>query len=224
MKAPATPGSYEFRYLRNNGFTDVIRSNPVTVSTTSYTVSASPTAVPTLGALTISWTAPAGTGATDWVGLFATGTSNYQYLWYTFTNGATQGASSLEAPANAGSYEFRYLRDNGFTDVARSNPVTVSASAYAVSATPGTVPPGGTVTMSWIAPAGSAANDWVGLFAVGTTNYQYLWYTFTNGVTRGTVTLTAPANPGSYEFRYLPKNGFTDMARSNPVAVSTTSH
>jgi hypothetical protein len=31
VTAPATAGSYEFRYLLNNGFTDAAKSNPVTV-------------------------------------------------------------------------------------------------------------------------------------------------------------------------------------------------
>jgi hypothetical protein len=37
----------------------------------------------------------------------------------------------------------------------------------------------------------------------------------------GTDTLTAPLLPGQYEFRYLPNDGFVDIARRNAVTVTS---
>ena len=75
------------------------------------------------GQMSVSWTAPAGR-AGDWIAVFRVGAS-YEDEWYGLTNGATSGTHTLTAPTRPGRYEFRYLVDDGFIDVARSSPVTV---------------------------------------------------------------------------------------------------
>jgi uncharacterized protein (TIGR03437 family) len=75
------------------------------------------------GQMSVSWTAPAGRPG-DWIAVFRVGAS-YEDEWYGLTNGATSGSHTLTAPTRPGEYEFRYLVDDGFLDVARSSPVTV---------------------------------------------------------------------------------------------------
>ena len=75
------------------------------------------------GRMSVSWTAP-GARPGDWIALFKVGGS-YDDDWYGLTNGATSGTRTLTAPTRPGQYEFRYLFDDGFLDVARSSPVTV---------------------------------------------------------------------------------------------------
>ena len=67
----------------------------------------------------------------------------------------------------------------------------------------------------------SRPGDWVGLFRIGDpiTSFEDYWWTYTDGVTSGTVTLTAPLKPGKYEFRFLLDDGYVDAARSGPVSV-----
>lgn len=89
-------------------------------------------------------------------------------------------------------------------------PFTVTPSADVVDA-------GGELRVSWTAP-GARPGDWIAVFRVGA-NYEDEWYGLTNGATSGTHTLTAPARPGVYEFRYLVGDGFNDVARSSPVTV-----
>ena len=75
------------------------------------------------GEMSVSWTAPTGrTG--DWIAVFRVG-RNYEDDWYGLTKGATSGTHTLTAPSRPGQYQFRYLVDDGFHDVARSSPVTV---------------------------------------------------------------------------------------------------
>jgi hypothetical protein len=45
------------------------------------------------------------------------------------------------------------------------------------------------------------------------------WYGLTNGATTGTRTVTAPTQPGLYEFRYVVDDGVFEVARSSPVTV-----
>jgi len=97
-----------------------------------HTLLASPAGVAPGGTLTVNWTAPAGgTSPTDWIGLYATGAPNGSYLSWGYTAGASDGTMSFTAPGTAGTYEFRYLLNDGFVDVARSNAVTVSKTALA---------------------------------------------------------------------------------------------
>ena len=76
------------------------------------------------GQMSVSWTAPGGR-AGDWIAVFRVGGSFFDDDWYGLTNGATSGTRTLTAPTRPGQYEFRYLVDDGFLEVARSSPVTV---------------------------------------------------------------------------------------------------
>lgn len=78
--------------------------------------------------LTVSWVAPGRSNYSDgdWVGLFRAGDQNTNRVWEYYTTGAT-GTVTLNAPLQPGVYEFRYLVNDGFIDVARSSPVTITA-------------------------------------------------------------------------------------------------
>jgi hypothetical protein len=75
------------------------------------------------------------------------------------------------------------------------------------------------LTVSWTEPAGRPANDWVKLYLVGAPNSPSLWFQYTNGTASGSITLSAPGQPGQYEFRYLLMDRYMDVARSAPVNV-----
>ena len=220
VAAPSPAGQYEFRYLLTNGYTDVARSNAVTVAAGSgtFTLTAAPANLNPGGALTVSWTAPGGRPTNDWIALYPVGGANNAYVWYQYTGGTASGTFHLTAPATLGQYEFRYLLQNGYTVATSSNQVTINLTgSYTLTAAPATVSPGGGLSITWSAPSGRPANDWVGLFLVGAPNTSYLWYSFTGGATSGSVNLTAPVQTGQYEFRYLLLNGYTSVATSNTV-------
>jgi hypothetical protein len=125
---PTQTGLYEFRYLYNNGFTDLrATSNAVTVgSAGSHTLTASPTTVKVRGTITVQWTAPTGSSTRDWIGLYKVGDGALSFISWIYTNGSTSGSSNFTAPGVAGQYEFRYMLNNGTTEAARSGPVTVT--------------------------------------------------------------------------------------------------
>lgn len=88
-----------------------------------FTLTPSTNVIEAGGEMSVSWTAP-GCRAGDWIAVFRVGAS-YEDDWYGVTNGATSGAHILTAPTRPGQYEFRYLVDYDYFDVARSSPVTV---------------------------------------------------------------------------------------------------
>jgi hypothetical protein len=121
------------------GTVDVIVTNPRGASSRlsggftyvpdlTFSLTVSPTTVTPGGQLTVSWMAPSGRSQLDWVGLFKVGDPNtdYEYYWWDYTHGATSGTRAIIAPSQPAQYEFRYLLNDGYTDVTRSMVVTVT--------------------------------------------------------------------------------------------------
>lgn len=95
---------------------------------------------------------------------------------------------------------------------------------YTLTVSPSTAAPGDRLTISWTAPSGSSATDWIGLYRVGEPDYPDLWYQYTEGATSGNAYIAAPSAPGQYEFRYFLNNEYAPrVATSNPVTVSRPS-
>jgi hypothetical protein len=88
-----------------------------------FTVTASTDAVDAGAQMSVSWTAPSARPG-DWIALFRVGGA-YEDDWWGSTDGDTSGTRTVTAPTRPGQYEFRYLVDDSFHDVARSGPVTV---------------------------------------------------------------------------------------------------
>jgi hypothetical protein len=133
------------------------------------------------------------------------------------------------------------IHANGTVDVVVTNPGGQSGTLtggytfqtfeeFSVTASPSLITSGGKLTMSWVAPRGQGCNgggDWVALYRVGdpditgaANGHSDLWFDHLCGATSGTRTLSAPSQPGQYEFRYMV--GDNAVARSNPVTVSAS--
>ena len=126
----------------------------------------------------------------------------------------------------------------GTVDVVVTNPdsegrtlpgaYTFRVEVFGLTASSSLVTSGGALTVTWVAPPGRGCiggGDWIGLYKVGdpdntgaANGHSDLWYTHLCGATSGTSTLSAPTDPGQYEFRYMV--GGTSVARSNPVTVT----
>ena len=112
------------------GPADVVVANPNVPSVTltggftyqAVTLTANPDAVNAGTALTVSWVVPNGRSTLDWIGLFkvTTPSTSYDEGWWDYTSGRSTGSFTITAPLQAGAYEFRYLLDDGYVDVARS--------------------------------------------------------------------------------------------------------
>lgn len=176
----------------------------------------------TFASLAITTISPASGLVGDVVRIFGTGFATGAAVTFgtvsTRVVQATSNTIMVMAPVHA----------SGTVDVVVSNPdgesvtvtdgytyqvVTLSVSSNVVAA-------GSQVTVSWVAPTGRPLWDWVALFKVGTPNTIYGDYEYTKGAIAGSLTFTAPAQAGQYEFRYLINDGYIDAARSGPVTVT----
>jgi hypothetical protein len=113
----------------------------------------------------------------------------------------------------------------GGTSVAGPTPAPVTpvpavpspSGAYAVTASTNVVVSGGQFSVTWTTSV-PYAEDWIVLSKVGGPNVPQVWAKSTDAATSGTFTLSAPTEPGQYEFRYLLED-FSVAARSSPVTV-----
>jgi hypothetical protein len=78
--------------------------------------------------------------------------------------------------------------------------------------------PGANITITF-ANASVQTGAWIGVFMVGAAETAYLDYGYTNGATAGTMTLPAPAAPGTYELRMFRDSGYTKIATSSTFIV-----
>jgi len=217
---PSTPGSYEFRLFLNNGFTRAATSPIVTVD-------ASLNPVPTIASLS-PVTTPAGspgfTLTVNGSGFVALSVVQWNGSPRTTTFvSATQVRAAIAAAdvAVVGGIPVTVLSPTpgGGT----SSPVTFTTttpSVLTVSAT--TAQPGASVTVT-LTNGGGGVTDWIAFAPTSAPNTSYITYTYVgSGVTTRTWTITMPATPGSYEFRYFPNGGYTRTATSPPVTVQAS--
>jgi hypothetical protein len=109
------------------------------------------------------------------------------------------------------------------SSVAQPNPQPPpSQGSYTLTLSSNSVAPGGQLSVSWTASSGGK-DDSIGLFSMGPAPCHdgAWWWGYTHSATTGTFALTAPTQPGQYEFRYYRDDECVETARSSPVTVHT---
>ncbi len=86
---------------------------------------------------------------------------------------------------------------------------------------PTTVAPGQPITVTWSSQTPRPPNDWFGIYALraADTDANIIRWLYTRGGTSGSLTFSAPAQPGEYEFRYFLEDGFIRVHRSITFTV-----
>ncbi|WP_158541682.1 VWA domain-containing protein [Pelagibacterium lacus] len=206
LRAPAEPGLYEVRYVLDEG-NRTLASTPVEVVAAEQTVSAPATV--TFGTeFTVSW------GETinprDWVVIVPAGADEGTSQGYRRVE--NHDVISLRAPSVPGLYEVRYVLDEGNRTLA-STPVEIVEAQQSVSG-PEIVRAESEVTVTW----GETVHprDWVVIVAVGADEGTSQGYRRVEN--HDDITLTAPAETGLYEIRYVLDEGSKTLA-SSPLEV-----
>jgi Ca-activated chloride channel family protein len=159
----------------------------------------------------------------QWIGLYVAGAKVGSTSAYLMVH---EGAEyEFKAPRAAGTYEFRYVLEDDATSIAASNPFRVYEEPSArplVDLQSGTtyVKAGGEIPASWALLSGRRTpQDWIGLYAAGAKNEDFLSWKYVTDADRGQVRLQAPDKPGTYEMRYLLDNGYESVATSIRIVV-----
>ena len=115
----------------------------------------------------------------------------------------------------------------GTVDVVVTNPdgqsVTLPAAltynAVTISASPTVVAPGGEVTIGWTALRSRCSLDWIAMYLLTASDFDYGPWQYTSCGTSGTVRLNAPTVRGQYDVRYLRDDGIVVVTRSASITV-----
>jgi hypothetical protein len=221
LPANISTGPYELRLFSNNSLTLLATSNPFEVK--SIGLSVSPGIVPRSGKLTFSWTGIPSPTSTDWVALVTVAAGSLDANWWasSTTTGTASGSRELTLPPNipSGIYELRLFANDGWQRLAAANYVYVGPT---FSATPSTVAPGGTVTMSWQGILGPTPLDWVSMNPLNNNDHLWVASQTTTGTASGSKTLVVPYSlpAGTYDLRLYANNSFTRLALSNVITVT----
>jgi len=234
-----TPGTYELRLMANNSYVRLATSNPLTVTAAAATMSASPATVAAGGGVTATWSGITSPTTTDWIGLYPMGAADTAFVAWIYVScsqapGSARAAGScaftIPATVAGGSYELRLFSNNGYTKLATSNAVSVTASAgTSLGASPTTVAAGSGVTATWSGIATPMPADWIGLYPTGAADTAYVaWIYVSCSKTAGAAAaagscvfpVPTPIAGGTYELRLFANNGYTKLATSNAFTVT----
>ena len=128
--------SYTLAVTYAGGESQTVIATSSVSAPTNYSLMAAQATIQAGQSVNVSWTSPSG-NAKDWIAWFKIGDANtlYDRNRWRYTGGASSGSFALTAPTSAGTYELRYLVNDGFTSTTRSQTVTVLSNTVSNTAT-----------------------------------------------------------------------------------------
>lgn len=203
LRAPADAGLYEIRYiLRVDNRT--VSSRPIEVTNPEVVLQVPQTTL-TGASFDVSWSSAVNNQ--DYITIVPVGTDEGEYGNYIVVRDDSAGA--LEAPAEAGMYEVRYVLREGNKTLAQET-IEVAAPEVTVSG-PQSVATGAKFETKWTGTVHK--QDYVTIVPMGTKEGEFGNYLVVRD--EGTGTLDAPAEPGRYELRYVLREGNKTLATAS---------
>jgi len=134
LTMPSTPGTYEFRFFRDYGYSRAATSPVVTIEAPPPPeLTVNTTSVTAGGSATVTLVNGPG-GSRDWITVAASASADTSYLQWTYVGaGVTTRTWTVNLPSTPGSYQFRLFLNGVFTRAATSPNVTVTPGPPAVT-------------------------------------------------------------------------------------------
>jgi len=203
IMAPDEVGAYELRYVFGHKLatlaTQAMEVIPVTARLTPEPEVAAG------GFLKVKWQGPNNRG--DYITIAAMGSGNQDHLNYVYTlNGSP---SSIRVPDEPGQYEVRYLTGQSNSLLARAQVTVTPVSAWVRP--PAEVSAGAEFATEWKGP--DNPSDYITLVKPSAADTHYAEYAYTSG--GNPAKLHAPADPGTYQVRYVLDQSRTVLARAD---------
>jgi Ca-activated chloride channel family protein len=209
LLTPSVPGAYRLRYTSTRRTPPVLAEQPVTITEASATIEAPATAAAT-SRVTVRASGPF--LERHWIGFAPKGSDAGAYLDYERPTGPTSDLI-LDAPAEAGEYEIRFVLNENERVLAR-RAITITPAGASIEA-PAEANIADTITVRATGP--NSERHWIGFAPAGSDIGSYLDYERPTGET-SVVELTTPAEPGNYEIRYV-LNEAEKIAASRPIRI-----
>ena len=210
---PATAGDYELRYVSPSREKQVLARAALTIGDLEAVIEAPETAV---AGTTLKVIARGPVAGEHWVGFVEPGKDAAAYINNHYTRlGASGEPLEIKVPGEVGEYELRYVLNEG-ERVAYSRPIKVVAAETRVDG-PAEVMAGDLVTIQATGPLDGS--HWIGFAPAGSEAGAYINNAYYRPeASSGSGVVTAPFEPGDYEYRYILFEGQT-IAASRLVKV-----
>ncbi len=207
LLAPDEPGDYEVRYLTGQTRT-TLASAPIKVLPVTASVKV-PESVIAGAEIEIEWTGAA--NKNDFITVVAPDAASGKYGRVAYA--AKGSPAKLETPDIPGTYEARYMSGQSREVLARA---TFEALAPEVSlAPPATAKADEKISIEFVGPKNKS--DFITIVEVGAAEKAYGRVTY---AAKGSpATIQAPAEPGSYEVRYLTGQSRRTLATA-PITIT----
>jgi len=201
LTAPAEPGLYELRYILREG-SRTLATSPIEVTTPEVTVSAPETALAG-SVFEVTWTGAV--SPQDYINIVPMGTDEGKFGNYIVVRDNNVG--DIQAPAEPGLYEVRYVLREGSRTVA-STMVEIAEPEVTISAA-SELRAGDKLAVSWTGTVNAV--DYINLVPMGTPDGKFGTYAQVRNKTQ--LELKAPEETGLYELRYQLREGNRVLAR-----------
>lgn len=202
LRAPADPGLYELRYILNVD-KSTVASRQIEVGAPEVTLQVPGSAL-TGADFDVSWSRSV--SPQDYINIVPLGADEGTFGNYITVRDTNAG--TLKAPADTGMYEVRYVLREGSKTIA-SEVVEITAPEVTISG-PETVLTGARFDVTWTGTVNP--QDYITIVPAGSEEGAYGNYQVVRD--KGTGTLTAQADPGLYELRYILREGAITLARA----------
>ncbi|MDT8896484.1 VWA domain-containing protein [Halomonas sp. I1] len=209
LQAPAETGLYELRYVLKEGGRTLARQ-PIEITEPEVTVSGPETALAG-GRFPVEWTDAV--DGEDYITIVPMGAEEGSYTNYFRVR--DESTKTLQAPAETGLYELRYVLKEGGRTLARQ-PIEITEPEVTISG-PDEVRAGTKIPVQWTGAVDG--EDYITIVPMGAEEGSYTHYFRVRDKSKEM--LQAPAEKGLYELRYVLKEGDRTMARHMIEVLAT---
>jgi Ca-activated chloride channel family protein len=210
LRAPADPGLYEVRYVLDEG-RKTLASTPIEVTEPQVEIAGTGT-VRAEDEIEISWSGDV-PHRSDFITIVPLGTAEGEIQDHDRVGSAT--STTLDAPAETGMYEVRYVLSEGRRTLARAMVEVVGRTAALDTGGSLTVPetaaPGEEVQVSWTS---SSTSDRQRISLAQGNQADFTWIEAKPVDNEPPLSFVMPDDPGLYEFRLLDLAGPQVLSRA----------
>jgi len=207
LQLPAEPGAYEVRYVLSQDRSVLARA-PITLTEVTASLLAS-AAAPAGSRLQVGWSGPGYRG--DYVSISEVGSKPGAYIHYADVR-AGEPSVELQLPSLPGSYEIRYILGQERKQLA-SHRIQVT-EVTATLQVPASGKAGTAIVVTWSGP--DYRGDYISVAKPDGKGHSYIEYRNTSE--GSPLSLPLPKQPGTYEIRYVMREGNRVLATA-PVTV-----
>ncbi len=212
LRVPGDPGDHELRYT-HGGTKKVIGKADIKVTPVKAGVRP-PASVQVAKEFSVGWEGPGYEG--DYLAVSRPDQPDSSHEHYSYTSRGNP--AKLQAPAEPGKYEVRYVMAHGDKVLARA-PIAVEKADAQVTA-PEFADMSAVFEVQWQGPGNE--NDYISIAKPGDQGQTHKAYTYTK---KGNpAKLKAPSDPGKYEVRYVLGKGAKILASTTVTILGVAAH